>query len=81
MAYPYTENGYNMFDMLSLIQKSIRRSDYNHASFAAKQLKGRYRTTMWNRLFVTASEDCFGVLSKEIVELRKQDEEDPNDRN
>ena len=81
MAYPYTENGYNMFDMLSLIQKSIRRSDYNHASFAAKQLKGRYRTTMWNRLFVTASEDCFGVLSKEIVELRKQDDEDPNDRN
>lgn len=81
MAYPYTENGYNMFDMLSLIQKSIRRSDYNHASFAAKQLKGRYRSTMWNRLFVTASEDCFGVLSKELVELRKCDEVHPSDKN
>ena len=63
MAYPYTENGYNMFDMLSLIQKSIRRSDYNHASFAAKQLKGRYRTTMWNRLFVTASLQSYKSIS------------------
>ena len=32
MAYPYTENGYNMFDMLSLLQKGIRRSSYNDVS-------------------------------------------------
>lgn len=74
MAYPYTEGGYNMFDMLSMLQKSIRRGDYEHAGFAANQLKGSFRTTMWNRLFVISAEDCFGVLTKELVELKKQDE-------
>lgn len=81
MAYLYTETGYNMFDMLSLVQKAIRRSDYQHAGFAAKQLKGKFRTTMWNRLFVTASEDCFGVLQKELVALRAKDDALRDDAN
>lgn len=79
MAYPYTETGYNMFDMLSLIQKAIRRGDYEHAGFAAYQLKGAFRTTMWNRLFVISAEDCFGVLTKELVALRTCDENERND--
>ena len=74
MAYPYTESGYNMFDMLSMLQKAIRRGDFEHAGFAADQLKGAYRSTMWNRLFVISAEDCFGILTKELVELRKRDE-------
>lgn len=81
MAYLYTETGYNMFDMLSLVQKSIRRSDYQHAGFAAKQLRGKYRNTMWNRLFVTASEDCYGVLQKELVALRAKDDALRDDAN
>ncbi|MCD8397559.1 MAG: hypothetical protein LUD12_10350 [Lachnospiraceae bacterium] len=81
MSYPYTENGYNMYDMLSLIQKAIRRGDYGHAGFAAEQLRGTYRNTMWNRLYVISSEDCFGILTKELVNLRKQDEKSRNDRN
>lgn len=81
MAYPYTETGYNMFDMLSMIQKAIRRGDYEHAGFAANQLRGRYRSTMWNRIYVITAEDCYGVLTKEIVALRKQDEAFPNDQN
>lgn len=81
MAYPYTETGYNMFDMLSMIQKAIRRGDYEHAGFAAYQLKGSFRTTMWNRLFVISAEDCFGVLTKELVALREQDEKDHSDTN
>ena len=81
MAYPYTENGYNMFDMLSMIQKAIRRSDYVHASFAAKQLKGRYRKTMWSRLIVISSEDCYGVLTKELIALKEQDDACTDDKN
>ena len=81
MAYPYTETGYNMFDMLSMIQKAIRRGDYEHAGFAAYQLKGSFRTTMWNRLFVISAEDCFGVLTKELVALREKDDQDHNDAN
>ena len=26
-TYPYTETGYNMFEMLSMLQKSIRRGN------------------------------------------------------
>lgn len=81
MAYPYTETGYNMFDMLSMIQKSIRRGDYEHAGFAAEQLKNRYRTTMWNRLLVTSAEDCYGVLTKELIHLRKKDDGFKDDQN
>lgn len=74
MSYPYTESGYNMYDMLSMLQKSIRRGDYESAGFAASQLTGGFRTVMWNRIFVISAEDCFGVITKELVELRKKDE-------
>lgn len=81
MAYPSTASGYNMFDMLSMMQKAIRRGDYHHAGFAANQLKTTYRTAMWNRLFVISAEDCFGVVTKELVELRKMDEKRSADSN
>ncbi len=74
MAYPNTEGGYNMFDMLSMIQKAIRRGDYEYAGFAANQLRGTFRTAMWNRLLVISAEDCFGVITKELISLRKCDE-------
>ena len=73
MAFPYTESGHNMFDMLSMLQKAIRRSEYGLAGFAAHQLCGTYRQTLWNRLMVTSAEDCFGVLTKEITKLREGD--------
>ncbi len=81
MAYPYTDTGYNMFDMLSMIQKAIRRGDYENAGFAAEQLKNAFRTAMWNRLLVISAEDCFGVVTKEIVKLREADEKVNDDRN
>ena len=73
MAYPYTDTGYNMYDMISMLQKAIRRSDYENAGFAANQVKNSYRNVMWNRLLVITAEDCFGVVTKEILKLREQD--------
>lgn len=73
MGIPYTESGYNMYDMLSTIQKGIRRGNYNLTGWGAKQLQGTYRTVMWNRLLVISSEDCYGILTKEVVALRKKD--------
>lgn len=73
MAYPYTDTGYNMYDMISMLQKAIRRSDYENAGFAANQVKNSYRNVMWNRLLVISAEDCFGVVTKEILKLREQD--------
>ena len=81
VTYPYTEDGRNMYDMMSMLQKSIRRGNYPNAGYAAKQLKGGYRTAMWNRLLVISAEDCFGVITKEIVDLRKKDKEQPDDIN
>lgn len=81
MAQCNTETGYNMFDMLSMLQKSIRRGDYLHAGFAANQLKNRYRKAMWNRLMVISSEDCYGVVTKEITTLFYCDSNERDDIN
>lgn len=81
MAYPFTETGYNMFDMLSMIQKSIRRGEFELAGFAANQLRQSYRKTMWNRLLVITAEDCFGVITKEIIKLKEKDEQEPDGKN
>ncbi len=69
---PTTESGYNLFDMLSMMQKAIRRGQYNEAGFAADQIKKTYRAAMWNRLLVISSEDCYGIVTKEIMKLKEE---------
>jgi len=79
--YPYTKSGYNMYDMMSMLQKAIRRADYELAGFAAFQLASEYRTVLWNRLLIISAEDCFGIITKEIVKLRNDDKSSNNNRN
>ena len=79
MSYPYTRQGYNIYDLMSLLQKGIRRGRFEDAGFAAKHLKDEYRPMMWNRMFVVSSEDCYGVITKELVELREQDNKERDD--
>lgn len=81
MGYPFTKTGFNMFDMMSMMQKSIRRADYNNAGFAAQQLKDEYRTTLWNRMVITSAEDCFGIITKEVVHLMEEDKKIADDQN
>lgn len=81
MGHLETKDGYNMYDMLSLMQKAIRRGRFNDAGFAAYQLSFIFRKVMWNRLLVISSEDCYGVLTKEIVRLMKADEEEKDNAN
>lgn len=78
--YAVTESGYNMYDILSCMQKSIRRGIYNLAAFSANELRIKFRKVMWNRLFVISSEDCFGILSKELYELYMRDTEKKDSR-
>ena len=73
MAYAVTESGYNMYDILSCMQKAIRRGMYDLAAFSASELKTTFRKVMWNRLFVISSEDCYGILTKELLNLYEQD--------
>lgn len=81
MAYPYTDTGYNMYDMISMLQKAIRRGNYEDAGFAANQVKNSYRKVMWNRMLVISAEDCYGVVTKEILRLKEQDEKSKQDDN
>ena len=81
MTMPLTPLGYNMYDMLSMVQKSIRRANYQYAGFAANELKNTYRAALWNRLLVISCEDCYGILTKEILHLKKEDERYKMDAN
>ena len=68
---PKTKNGYSMFEMSSMIQKAIRRCDIPHAAYAAAELYPSYRTMLWNRLLTVSAEDCYGIMTREMVFLAK----------
>ncbi len=69
-----TPNGYDLFEMSSMIQKAIRRCDIPHAAYAANELGGKYRKYLWKRLLTVSAEDCFGIMTKEIIALQQADE-------
>lgn len=71
MAYKaLTKNGHSLYDMASMLQKSIRRGDFNHAGYAANEMYGSYYNYLWKRLLVISAEDCYGIITKEIVGLK-----------
>lgn len=70
-----TRNGHNMYDMASMMQKAIRRGYVKHASYAAYELYGRYYRYVWRRLMVISAEDCYGIMTKEILALKLADDE------
>ncbi len=75
MAYECkTKNGYNMFEMSSMVQKAIRRCDIPHAAYAANELAPKYRKYLWKRLMTVSAEDCYGIMTKEIVALEQADD-------
>lgn len=63
-----------MYDMSSMLQKSIRRCDFRRAGYAAMELFGNYYTYLWKRLVVVSAEDCYGVITKEIIALKMADD-------
>lgn len=69
-----TKHGYNMYDMSSLLQKAIRRADVEKAAYAANELYERYNTYLWKRLLTVSAEDCYGIMTKEIVALQQADD-------
>lgn len=76
MAYDLvTRNGHNMYDMASMLQKAIRRNDIERASYAAIELFGNFHSYLWKRLLVISAEDCYGIITKEIIGLKLADDE------
>lgn len=70
----YTKSGHSYWEMLALLQGAIRRGDVKRAGYAAAELFDKYRTALWNRLLVISAEDCYGIMTKEIVALREAEE-------
>jgi replication-associated recombination protein RarA len=52
-----TEHGYDFYEVLSALQKEIRRGNEYEAVFWAVELESFSNRTLWNRLRIIASED------------------------
>ncbi len=63
-----TKNGYDVFVILSLLQKAIRRGDVKLAGFSALELID-YHKMLLSRLRVICAEDCYGVILTEVEKL------------
>lgn len=71
---PTTKSGHSLFTMRSLLQKAIRRADLDHAGYAANEMFEGYHSYLWKTLLTISAEDCYGVITKEIVALYQADE-------
>lgn len=65
----YTKHGYNLYDVASALQKSIRRGDVRLAGYMALELFPRYSNYCWKRLLTVSAEDCYGCVTKEVKAL------------
>lgn len=64
-----TQRGYDFYEVASALQKSIRRGDVKLAGYMALELFPRYYEYCWKRLLTISAEDCYGVITKEIMAL------------
>lgn len=75
MAYEMlTRNGHSFYEMTALMQNAIRRGDVQHAGYAAAELFEKYRNYLWRRLLIISAEDCYGIMTQEILALKQADE-------
>ncbi len=70
-----TKNGHNFYDIAAMLQNAIRRADYTRAGYAANELFYKYRGYLWKRLLIISAEDCFGIITKEIIALKQAEEQ------
>ena len=64
-----TQRGYDFYEVASALQKSIRRGDVRLAGYMALELFPRYSEYCWKRLLTISAEDCYGVITKEVMAL------------
>jgi replication-associated recombination protein RarA len=65
----FTQRGYDFYEVASALQKSIRRGDVKLAGYMALELFPKYSEYCWKRLLTISAEDCYGVITKEIMAL------------
>ena len=70
MAYEMvTRTGRNFYEVTSAMQNAIRNGDYEVAGYAMWELLPQYTPYLRKRLLVISAEDCYGVITKEILHL------------
>ena len=69
-----TKNGHSRWDMASMLQKAIRRCDYERAGYAANELWWKYNGYFWRKLLIISAEDCYGIMTQEIIALKQAEE-------
>jgi len=69
-----TKNGHSFYDVAAMLQNAIRRCDVQRAGYAANELFYKYRGYLWKRLLIISAEDCFGIITKEIIALKQAEE-------
>ena len=66
-----TIRGYLLWDVASALQKGIRRGDARLAGYwAIEMAQSGYAKYAWRRLLTISAEDCFGLITQEIVALQ-----------
>ena len=77
MAYEMlTRTGKSFWEITSVMQNSIRKGDYELAGYAMWELLPQYTPYLRKRLLVISAEDCFGIITKDILKLCQIGDED-----
>ena len=77
MAYQMlTRTGKSFWETTSAMQNAIRKGDYEIAGYAMWELLPQYTPYLRKRLLVISAEDCFGVITKEILALTERGDEE-----
>jgi len=77
-----TQRGYGFYELLSALQKDIRRGNEYQAMFWAVELESFNPTALWNRLRVIASEDI-GIanpLAPLVIDVLEKEYDDAKER-
>jgi replication-associated recombination protein RarA len=68
----WTKRGYSLSEVVSALQKGIRRADLRLAGYWAIELhESGFTRYLWRRLLVTSAEDCWGILTQEVESLAR----------
>lgn len=71
-----TRTGKSFWEVTSAMQNAIRKGDYELAGYAMWELLPQYTPYLRKRLLVISAEDCYGVLTKEILALTEIGDEE-----
>lgn len=67
-----TARGYNLSEVVSAMQKAIRRGDAQVAGyFAIEMFESNFDQYCWRRLLTVSAEDCWGIITQEVKALHE----------